>query len=333
MTPASSSTGSVKRHDRLRVFITVDTEFWPQSPDWRSNGFHADYERDILGRTRSGEYGLKFQLDLLQAHGLKAVFLVEALSVRVTGDAFLKRTVDLVQQYGQDVQLHAHTEWLKWMEDSPLPQGRTGQHLHCFSGDEQTIVLEEAARNLRAAGVHDMCAFRAGNYGADNATLRVLRQIGIQIDTSYNYPYVLSGQCQMRSPVPLTQRSLVEGIDEYPVSFFSDWPGHYRHAQLCACSSREMRAALIRAWEAGWQDFVIVSHSFELVKRHAGVEDAIVIRRMEDLCRFLQHESERFEAADFRSMTARPAAAHTIINGSVAHTMERYVQQAIGRLK
>jgi hypothetical protein len=330
--PPALPAGSVKRHGPLRVFITIDTEFWPQSPDWRSTGFDADYERDILGRTRAGEYGLKFQLDLLQAHGVKAVFLVEALSVRVTGDAFLKRTVDLVQQYGQDVQLHAHTEWLKWMEDPPLPPGRTGQHLHCFSADEQAILLAEAARNLRAAGVRDIRAFRAGNYGADNATLRALKQIGIQIDTSYNYPYVLFGQCQMRSPVPLTQGSLFEGIHEYPVSFFSDWPGHYRHAQLCACSAREMRAALIRAWEAGWQDFVIVSHSFELINRRGGVEDA-VIRRMEDLCRFLQRERDRFETADFRRMTTRPPAAHTIISGSMAHTVERYVQQAIGRLK
>jgi hypothetical protein len=91
---------------------------------------------------------------------------------------------------------------------------------------------------------------------------------------------------------------VIAGVAEYPVSFFQDYPGHFRHTQVCACSSHEMTAALELAFGGGWSDFVIVLHTFEMVKnRHTGEprSNGVVKNRFERLCRFLGSNKDRFE--------------------------------------
>ena len=98
----------------LNVFLTVDTEIWPFSRVWpevplastRSSltpeiGFY------IYGETDSGSFGVPFQLDCLKEHGLRATYFVESLFASVAGLNPLEEIVSLIQNEGQDVQLHA----------------------------------------------------------------------------------------------------------------------------------------------------------------------------------------------------------------------------------
>src|SRR5207249_10298898 len=103
----------------------------------------------------------------------------------------------------------------------------------------------------------------------------------------------------------LLQPKRIAGVYEFPVSCFQDRPGHWRPAQLAAASARELEWALLRAWRQGWHAFVIVSHSFELIKRRdrdgadASVADRVVIRRLQRLCRFLALNRDKFQTATF----------------------------------
>jgi hypothetical protein len=236
------------------------------------------------------------------------------------------------------VQLHLHSEWLEWLQPSPLP-GRTGQHLKEFTEDEQALLLGRGIENLRACGVDNLIAFRAGNYGANFATLRALARHGIRFDTSHNTCY-LSSSCGLDTGEPLLQPTLLEGVYEYPVSYFHDWPGHRRHAQLCACSARELEAALLAAWRQGWHSFVLVSHSFELLQR--GVDegkpprpDRIVIRRFHRLCRFLDRNRDKFRTVFFADLdtegTPRPVANYPLRSAS-RHTVWRVAEQLARRV-
>jgi hypothetical protein len=244
--------------------------------------------------------------------------------------------VAAVQRYGQEVQLHVHSEWLRRMEPSILP-GRTGQHLRMFTAGEQFTIIGQARDNLRAAGV-DPCAFRAGSYGANFDTLHALRQLGIRFDTSYNYPY-LNAACGLSTPEPLLQPIELNGVMEYPISFFQDWPGHFRHAQLCACSFAELETALLQASKQGWSSFVIVSHSFELLSDHNSNErvrpSRIAIRRFEKLLQFLNRHKDRFRTAHFRDLPRTPQVPTPTapgLRGSVLNTIGRVGEQAIARL-
>ena len=69
----------------LNVLLTVDTEVYPLFPDWRSDQLKRDIQRDIYGETPQGEFGLKYQIELLKKWNLKAVFFVEGLFANAVG--------------------------------------------------------------------------------------------------------------------------------------------------------------------------------------------------------------------------------------------------------
>jgi hypothetical protein len=132
------------------------------------------------------------------------------------------------------------------------------------------------------------------------------------------------------------QPRLVDGVWEFPVSFFRDFPGHYRHAQLVACSSREMENALLDAWRHDWYSFVIVSHSFEMLTRRAPVRpDRIVVKRFEHLCKFLAKNRDKFQTCVFADIDATTIPeefpSEPLVSGGI-HTVWRVVEQLARRV-
>src|SRR6267143_1064950 len=219
----------------------------------------------IWGHTSKGSFGLPYQTALLREHGLKAVFFVESLFAGVVGMDRLQEIVEILRGAGQEMQLHIHTEWLERMESSPLGS-HFGQNMKDFSVAEQETLITLARGNLERCGVTGIQAFRAGNFGANHDTLRALSACRMRVDTSHNIGFVGS-DCGIEVNPLLVQPRRLHGIEEYPVSYFRYFPGHWRPTQLCACSWAEMEAALLGAWEQGWHSIVIVSHSFELLQR------------------------------------------------------------------
>jgi hypothetical protein len=320
------------------VFITVDTEVWPTTSDWRTTKLGLEMERDIYGKTSRGEYGLRFQLDMLDSFGLKAVFFVESLFASEVPDR-LSEIVGLIRGRGHDVQLHLHPEWLEWMTNPPV-RGKKSQYLKDFTEDEQALIIERALTNLRGAGADSVCAFRAGNYGGNLDTLKALKRNGIRYDTTYNFPY-LSSQCSMHLPSPLLQPKELEGVVEYPVTFYQDWPGHYRHLQLTACSFGEIKHALLEARREGWSSVVLVSHSFELLKNRKRPDkpllpDRICVRRFKHLCRFLADHADQFPTATFAGQgpdaTPVSTSGNRTLQSNLLRTVRRYGQQLVRRL-
>lgn len=321
----------------LNVYITVDTEIWPRTPGWRESALAEDIRRDILGVTPWGDFGVPFHMEVLDRHGLKAVFLVESLFASVVGLGPLRDLAGSILDRGHEVQLHVHTEWLPWMRRHLLPSGRNGQFMREFTEDEQAILIAEGLRNLREAGVREVCAFRAGHYGANFDTLRALARNGIRFDTSHNTCY-LDAACGLRTPEPVLQPRWIDGVYEVPVSFYEDWPSHFRHAQICAVSSREMENTLLAAWERGWTSFVIVSHGFEMLKERKQTArpvrpDPIVIKRFERLCQFLGRNSDKFRTLGFADTVPAelPQPAKPLKSG-LRHTAWRFTEQLARRV-
>ena len=112
----------------LDVYITVDTEVWPQSAPTSAADLDNIYAEDVYGTTESGAFGVTFQMDVLNSYGLRAVFFVEALAATAFGSDHLARLVSTIQDRGHEVQLHVHPEWLKLGARSILPDG-SGKHM------------------------------------------------------------------------------------------------------------------------------------------------------------------------------------------------------------
>lgn len=313
----------------LRVYITFDTEIWLSAPDL--SAFSADFARWFHGRTPSGDFGVPFQLRLLNDFGLKAVFFVEPLFASAVGIDPLAEMVGTIAEAGHDVQLHMHSEWLPHINDGPVGLAR-GEHLRHFNEDQQLALLKLGLENFKRAGAPRPNSFRAGNYGANNATLRALHRAGLRYDSSYNFCY-LDDACQIETESPLLQPALVEGIVELPIAFFSDYPGHFRHAQIVAASFAELRTALEQAYQRGFSHFVIVSHSFELLDAQRRAPDPLVIDRFISLCRFLADHRDRFATATFAgaSIDATPLVNTAPLRGSLPQTAGRMAVQGMRR--
>jgi hypothetical protein len=289
--------------DRLRVLLTVDTEFWPSRPDFTARLTRdllrpeEEFRRDILGETPRGAFGVPFQLELLGAHGLRGVYFVEALAASVVGPETLRRTVELIQGAGQEVALHLHTEWLRVEPNRILP-GRRGANIRDFTLEEQRALLGRAKANLIAAGAKTPTAYRAGNFGANWDTLRALRDLDIRFDSSYNAS-LLGRACDMPGPVAHLHAFQRDGLWEIPVSCYEDRPGRLRHVQVGACSFPELVHALDQAWRRGWRHFVVVSHSNELLSHRRDGPNRIVVDRFRRLCEHLAAHRDRFETIWF----------------------------------
>jgi hypothetical protein len=327
----------------LNVFLTVDTEVWPFSPGWPvtalspdKSGFKEEIDTYIYGRTTHGDYGLPFQMKTLNQHELKATFFLEALFAGRARPDYLKEVVHLVQDNGHEVQLHLHTEWLGEINDPSVPY-QFRQFIHEFTLEEQIVLVNKGIQNLRAAGVSHVQAFRAGGYGASQDTLKALARNGLMYDTSYNACYLDSG-CEIHLPRPLLQPEKIHDIWEFPVSFFQDYPGHYRHTQLCACSFGEMKAALLEAWRAGWFSFVVVLHGSELVRNGKGenisAPDRINVKRFEQLCAFLAENRDKFRTTVFSDIdvsTIPSGYPEKILCSTPLRTVWRFMEQGVGR--
>jgi|SRR5579872_1704932 len=313
------------------VLVTIDTELSPAAHR-RGASAEDNYSCAILGRVSDNEWGIEFQLRHFKEKELKAVFFVEALSANVVGLDVLKRTIDPILSAGQEVQLHIHTEWLEWFSEDPI-RGHRGQNMCDFNLDDQRSLIALGAENLMRAGAPRPVAFRAGNYGANNDTLRALASEGIKYDSSYNFAY-LGNPCRIATHEPLLAQAELEGTIEVPISTFVDYPGHQRPAQLCAISSAEMRLLLERSLALHRTPLVIVSHSFELLNTTRTRGNPIIVRRFERLCEALHDKAEHTRTTTFAALTPkglnRPEARGGQVQSQPWNTVLRVIEQAAG---
>lgn len=271
------------------VYITIDTEYSSGLVTDLSEADRADnFARSIACVTPDGPAGVTHKLELLKRYGQRAVFFVDPMPALVWGVAAIEDIVAPILEAGQDVQLHCHTEWLGLAGGAnPLASKRTGTNLFDFPLDEQHQILEYARDTLLSAGSPAPVAFRAGNYGANDDTLRALAKLGLAYDSNHCPAFPESAShisLKEEDRDPLNHMGLIE----VPVGSIATMGGGQRHAQITALTLGEMRAAIRHATGTGRKTFTLVSHSFELINRRKLAVNKIVRRRFEGLCRSLR---------------------------------------------
>ena len=307
-----------------QVFISCDTELSALLYQ-RGASARANFDASITGRTTAGDYGIGWQMDRLEAHGLKGVFFVDPMPALVHGRQIVTDIVGPILSRGHEVQLHVHTEWLDFAPTNPFAP-LSGHSIADFPADTQKVILALARDLLVDGGAPTPMAFRAGNYGADDNTLHSLAGLGINWDTSLN-PVYLGSECRISLPHETINATPHCGVTELPVSTLYDRPGHLRPAQVCALSSREMFALLDHAARTKQAHVMIVCHSFEMLSRDRQRPNRLVMDRYEALCARVSQlaalESSVF--SDVKPVETGPAAH---LPPNLLRTGWRYVEQA-----
>lgn len=313
----------------MNVYLTFDVEVWCDGWSDVDRQFPAAFDRYIYGRSASGEFGLPKTIEILNRHGLTGVFFVEPLFAARFGQQWLAEVVALLRAGGQDVQLHLHTEWVNEMHERVIEdQSAKRQHLIHYSLAEQDALISYGLGRLAECGVQ-ASAFRAGSYAANADTLRALAANGICVDTSLNRFYAVSGD-GMGYPDGPCRSFEAFGVHEYPVYLFRDGFGRQRPAQLASAGLAEFRQALDRAESAGQEHFVIVSHSFELLKSGSSMPDLIMVRRFEGLCSYLAANRDRFQVGCFAPALSGEVADQAEVGW--LSTIRRQMEQAWRRV-
>lgn len=310
------------------LLITVDTEL-SAALHQRGIGLDENVRQSIWGETVAGAFGIGWQMDLMDRFGLKGVFFLDPLPALIHGPEFLKPIVGAIVARGHEVQLHLHSEWLAWAPVSPVEK-RQGQNIADFSLADQIILLGLGRDLLEQAGAPTITAFRAGNFGANDDTLRALTAIGLGWDSSVNPAYLEHG-CDIAMAAEQIGPIRIQGLVELPVSGIVDRPGGFRPAQICAMSATEMRAGLRHAARQGHDAFVVVTHSFEMLSRDRRRPNRAVMRRFEQLCRTAAGEPD-MRPAGFHdlstSLADAPARRLTRVPPNRLRTGLRIAQQA-----
>lgn len=313
----------------LNVYITVDVEVWCDG--WKNIDakFPMCFKQYILGETAFGSYGVAFQAKLLSEHGLRGTFFVEPLFSLRFGRQWLDEAVSHVLQYDQDVQLHLHTEWIDEAREPPIPVDRgKRQFMRMFNEAEQELLLRLGSSLLTGSGASRPVCFRAGSFGFNHETLSALERVGIPMDASYNASFL--GPSSGVAPGQILSDSLmIGGIREFPMTVFADGTGRLRHAQITACSWREMESLLWQALECDQRAFVILCHGSELLNRIRTRPDAIAVSRFEKLCRFLEQNADCFRTQTFdRDLPALHKSRQPVpLKSSIWRTGTRVMEQ------
>lgn len=311
------------------VLFTTDTEM---SFMLHRKGLSAEenFRIAVMGEVADGEWGIGHQMRRLSAHGLKGVFFVEALSSHLFGLDSLKRVIDPILTAGHEVQLHLHTEWLKWIEKD-LVGDRRGANIADFSYDDQRRLLAIGVEALEAAGAPRPTAFRAGNYGAGNETLKALASLGLAYDSSYNEPY-RAGPCRIRTDAPLNHPVRMDGLVEVPITWFEDYPGHTRALQVCAASTAELEAVAHQSLAQRRPTVVIVSHCFELLNQRRTHANRLLVKRFDAYCAFLQSQKRHIASVGFRDLEPglEAGASPPKLTSNPVRTALRMIEQSVG---
>jgi peptidoglycan/xylan/chitin deacetylase (PgdA/CDA1 family) len=312
----------------MKVHLTFDIEIWCNGWKTLDRDFPSCYSRCVFGHSYSGNYALPKILEMLCKNNLHGIFFVEPLFSQRFGEEFLERIVGLVRDAGQEVQLHVHPEWVDETDPPLLANGTSKrQHLSYYSAEEQRILIALGKKILEDAGSGPISAFRAGNFGANLDTFSALQSNGIHIDSSLNACHRISAP-ELHRERSFSTPFMVDQVCTHPVSIFRDGFGRVRPAQVGACSTKELQQAMLRARPLGHEEFVILSHNFEMLKPDSNEPDPIVVHRFERLCRFLAEHRDSLPTLPFRSATALPEKDLDMARAGAGATTRRVIEQA-----
>ncbi|NJM50800.1 MAG: polysaccharide deacetylase family protein [Sphingomonadales bacterium] len=313
------------------IYITIDTEY--SCALYGQQGEHSrqvNFDRSIRGLTPDGEAGIFHQMDILDRYGLKAVFFVDPMPALIWGTEAIAAMVQPIVSRGHDVQLHMHSEWLGFAGTANPLGVKTGRNMKDFSADDQYTLIGYGIEQIIAAGAPRPVAFRAGNYGANDDTLRALARHGIAYESSH-CPGIEQSQCAISLGPDNIHPIEYLGVVQVPIGSIAARGGGQRHAQITALSAQEIACAVRHARDTARKSFTFVSHSFELLSRDRKRINPIIRHRFEKACAYIAHLPgvDTATYTGYPPMIESPQKSPSLLPHAYHRTLCRMGEQAI----
>lgn len=236
---------------KQKVLVSIDTE----GPAGKK-----PVDALIFGKTKSGkEYGIRYLMDLFDEYGAKGLFFVDFAEAWEYGEQKITEVTQCILDKGHNVGVHLHP-------DHMLDRNR--RYLWQYSLDEQTEMILKCTELYKKIVGKSPLSFRAGRYGADNNTIKILEQQGYLYDMSEFYG---NKYCKI-NPAPCFNRMVNIGsnnIIEVPVTSFRSFkcPLYTRFDKVdCSMDIHEFYRVINKAYNEQLVDVVsFFVHSFSLL--------------------------------------------------------------------
>ena len=285
---------------RINVFITVDTEHSIGGAFGDRNLKPVGNQKRIWGKVGDKSFGIPLMMDIAETYNIRLTFFVEVLNKYYFGEEETKKVCEYILNRGHDVQLHLHPNYLNFNSPNPCQQNYS-DFIGIYSLAEQIELISEGIKVLIQNGVSKPIAFRAGCFGANQDTLKALKENGFLIDCSYNRAYI--GETCFLKDNGINDLTYLNEIWEFPVTNFVEStkvrPKRFKPLDINGVSFQEMRSVLNQAKESGPRNITIIMHSFSFLKPYDVQYNKIrprwnVIRRFRNLCQYVSENSDYF---------------------------------------
>ena len=296
---------------KVNVFITVDAEhsiggaFKDPKLKPVGNG------KRIYGKIGDKFYGIPLMMDIADRYGIRLTFFVEVLNKYYFGEEETKKVCEYILNRGHDVQLHLHPNYLNFNSPNPCQQNYS-DFIGTYSLAEQIELISEGIKVLIQNGVSKPIAFRAGCFGANQDTLKALKENGFLIDCSYNRAYI--GETCFLKDNGINDLAYFNGIWEFPITNFIESTKlrtkRFMPLDINGVSYQEMKYFLNKTKSDGPRNITILLHSFSFIKPYDVQYNKVkprwqVIKRFEKLCKYLKDNSDSFEVRTFGSINEK----------------------------
>lgn len=302
---------------RTKIVLTVDTE--PSiagafiDPGVNLPLIHEPVSGDIDGKSEA----LGFLIETLNSHGLKATFFVETAHTSYFPEAVMGYYVEKLKAAGQDVQLHLHPSWLSFEKGKLSKKGKVTDHCSELERSRLVEVIAQGCDQIETWTGQRPTGMRTGNFSTALKVFDAMNEAGLKHSSNICLAVYRPPEAALLVTGGIHSFS---GIRELPVTCFSDvgpvGRGKLRPMQITALSVREQIALLQQTHEQERGVVVIVTHTFEFLKkkdfRYRGLRpNRLVQGRFGRLCRFLATNSDRFAVVSLEEAAgecASPAA-------------------------
>ena len=196
--------------------VSIDTEA-PAGNDAVNNMIYC--------KTDSGEYGINHIMDMLDSYDIKGLFFVDIAEAWHYGEEKIKKVLFDIDNRNHDIGVHIHPDHMTDPDRRFLWQ---------YSFDEQYEIIKKCTEFYESVLGRKPLSFRAGRYGADNNTIKILSMLGYKYDMSMYYGMKkrckIDGEFETINNVKL----LPGGVYEIPVTVFKsfDFIGYKRFDKL-----------------------------------------------------------------------------------------------------
>ena len=194
---------SVSRSKARYALLTVDTEALPK----RAEQEHVN--RLIWGVHGNCSAGIREMCGVASDFGAKLTFFVDACGAYAELDQ-MAEVVRWLDEEGQDVQLHAHPEYLPeqfWRKHGFKYRPR---FLNQYGSDKALFTIKYFGKFITDLTGKPLRAFRAGSFRWNADTIRALAEAGIPLSFNNSMRAMADGQCIYSQPTNHHHRLPIE---------------------------------------------------------------------------------------------------------------------------